>query len=459
MERDKIEWLEINIPKLFGKMFVPTLLGMLLSSTMNIADGIFVGQGVGSDALAAVNIVAPFFLITTGLGLMFGSGTSIVASIHLSKGKYKAANINITQAFTVAFSLMVALAAIVLVFPKTTARVMGCSDRLLPYFLDYIRWVIPALPFGMLMGIGLFFIRLDGSPIYAMLCNSLPAIINIVLDYIFVFPLNMGIEGAALATGIAQVIGSIMISIYILRYSHILHLYRPKFTRTSIRLTLRNIGYQMILGAPGMIGELAIACVMITGNYMFMKYLGEDGVAAFSVACYCFPFVFMVGNAIAQSAQPIISYNYGAKQLVRVQQTLKLSLVIALVCGLLMSLLGIMESQIIVSLFLPATSAANNIAGTGMTYFSIAFLLFALNLVCIGYLQSLEQFKLASFFMLLRGAILVIPAFILLPEIIGIPGLWLAVPVSEVITLIIVHFVLYGNIQTTLINKQFQVKG
>lgn len=436
MERDRIDWGKMDIPFLFRKIFVPTLLGMLLASSINIVDGVFVGRGVGSDALAAVNIVAPFFLITTGIGLMFGSGASIVASVHLSKGRQKAANINVTQAFSVATLVMILLATLIMIFPETTARLMGCSDRLMPLVKDYMRWVIPSLPFGMLMSIGLFVVRLDGSPLYAMVCNSLPAIINIILDYLFVFPMRMGIEGASLATGIAQVSGSVLIGIYMWKYSKTIHLYKPKFSSKSIRLTARNIGYQVKLGASSIIGELAIACMMLTGNFVFIHYLGEDGVAAFSVTCYCFPLVFMLGNAIAQSAQPIISYNHGAGAWNRVQQTFRLSMWLAIVCGILITLGGIMESTFIVSLFLPETTAASGIAKAGFPYFSIAFLFFTLNLVFIGYFQSLEKFKTATLFMLSRGLICVVPAFILLPKIMGTPGLWLAVPLSEALTLL-----------------------
>lgn len=445
MDRDRIDWENTNIPLLFRKVFVPTLLGMLLASTINIADGAFVGQGAGSDALAAVNIVAPFFLMTTGIGLMFGSGVSIVASVHLSKGQKKAADINVTQAFTTSFFIMVLLATLIVCFPETVARIMGCSDRLMPYVKNYMRWVIPSLPFGMLMSIGLFVVRLDGTPVYAMICNALPAIVNVVLDYLFVFPMQMGIEGASLATGIAQVFGALMIGIYMWKYTKTIHFYKPKFTRKSIHLTMRNIGYQIKLGASSMIGELAIACMMLTGNFVFIKYLGEDGVAAFSVACYCFPLVFMIGNAIAQSAQPIISYNHGAGLPQRVSQTFRLSIVVAFVCGSLTMLGGMLDSSIVVSLFLPDSTPANRIANAGLPYFSVAFLFFAINLVCIGYYQSIERFKIATLFMLLRGLFFVVPAFLLLPYLIGIRGLWLAVPVSEILTLgvILFHYIIY----------------
>lgn len=437
MKRDSIDWGKMNIPLLFCKMFVPTLLGMLLASTINIADGIFVGRGVGSDALAAVNIVAPFFVITTGIGLMFGTGASIVSSVHLSQGRQKAACINVSQAFSVSICIMVVLVAIIMLFPETTARIMGCNDTLMPYVKDYMRWVIPTLPFGMLMSIGLFVLRLDGSPIYAMICNSLPAILNMVLDWLFIFPMNMGIEGASLATGLSQVFGSLMIGVYMWRYTATIRFYKPKFTVKSIRLTIRNIRYQVKLGTPSMIGELAIACMMLAGNYAFIHYLGENGVAAFSVACYSFPLVFMIGNSISQSAQPIVSYNHGAGFSARVLQTFRFSILLAFVCGILMTFGGVAESPRIVLLFLDEATSAADIACEGLPYFSFAFLLFTLNLVCIGYYQSLGCFKTAIVFMLLRGVVFMLPMFVLLPQVVGVPGLWLAVPVSEMATLII----------------------
>lgn len=439
MQRDSLDFGKMNIPALFGKMFVPTLLGMMLMSTITIADGAMVGQGVGSDALAAVNIVAPFFLITTGVGLMFGSGASIVASVHLAQGRKKAADINVTQAFIVSTLFMLLLAVVCMAFMEPVAKLLGSSQRLLPYVKDYMFWVIPGLPLGMLMSIGMFVIRMDGSPVYAMLCNAVPGAVNVVLDYLFIFPMDMSIGGAALASTLAQASGAVMVVIYMFCRTSRVNFYRLKLSRKSLMLTLRNIGYQVKLGASGLIGELAIACMMFVGNYAFIRFYGEDGVAAFSVACYCFPLVFMIGNAIAQSAQPIISYNYGAGFSQRVTHTFRLSLFVAAVCGALTTLCGIFEADIVISLFIPdSLSHAGVIANSGFPYFSLAFVLFALNLVLIGYLQSIEKFKAATAFMLLRGAIFVIPAFLFLPLVMGWYGLWLAVPVSELLTLLII---------------------
>ncbi len=439
MQRDSLDFANMNIPELFRKMFVPTLLGMMLMSTITIADGAMVGQGVGSDALAAVNIVAPFFLITTGIGLMFGSGASIVASVHLAQGRKKAADINVTQAYIVSTLITVLLAISVMLFTEPVARFMGSSERLLPYVKDYMFWIIPCIPFAMLMSIGMFVIRLDGSPVYAMLCNAIPGVVNVVLDYLFIFPFDMGMGGAALATGITEIVGAVMVIIYMWKFSKRVNMYRLKLSVKSLMLTMRNIGYQMKLGVSGLIGELAIACMMFVGNYAFIKYYGEDGVAAFSIACYCFPLVFMIGNAIAQSAQPIVSFNYGAGLADRVRQTFRLSLIVAVVCGVLTTVGGIFGASYIISIFIPdSSSSASMIANAGFPYFSIAFVLFAVNLVCIGYLQSLEKFKSATILMLLRGAIFVIPAFLLMPVIAGETALWMAVPLSELLTLAVI---------------------
>lgn len=438
MQRDNIDFKNEKISSLFSKIFIPTILGMLLSSTINVVDGIFVGKGVGADALAAVNIVAPFFMLSTGLSLMFASGVSVVAAIHLSKGKSKAANINITQAFTVSFLFIALICVAVLLKPTSFARLLGCSDRIMPLFLEYLYFIIPSLPFLAALMIGMFVIRLDGSPTFAMLCEAVPAVLNIILDYIFVFPLQMGVGGAAFASAIAQVVGFIMVIVYMTGFAKSVHFYKPKFSTTAIKLTIRNIGYMVRLGLSSMISEVAISCIMITGNFIFMKYLHEEGVAAFSVACYCMPLAFMIANAIGQSAQPIISSNYAVGLNKRVHQTAKLAMLIALVFGFLITLLCIVFSKQIIGLFLSPNDEAYNIAIKGFPIYAVSFLFMALNITEINYFQSVENFKKAIIYMSLRGFFFVIPAFILLPMAFGVSGVWSSVPLSEILTFIVI---------------------
>ena len=432
--KDSIDFARMNIPQLFRKLLIPTVLGMVFSVAFVITDGIFVGHGIGSDALAAVNITAPLFLINTGIGLMFGVGASVVASIHLSHGKVKTARINITQAVVVSTLLLALYSLAVTLFAPEVARLLGSSDRLLPLAVEYMRWFVPFLPFSALLSSGMFFIRLDGSPNYAMFCNAVPAVINVILDYVFIFICGWGMTGAALATSFGYIVGAAMIVVYLSRRRNVVRFCRVKTSRKSLRLTRRNVGYMCRLGLSSFLCEAAIATMMFSGNYVFIRYLGEDGVAAFSIACYFFPIIFMINNAIGQSAQPILSYNFGAGDLGRVRQAFHLALATAVAVGAGIVAMTLLFSRGIVSMFIEPDYPAFEIAVEGLPLFASGFVFFAVNIVSINYFQSVERPRPAMVLTLLRGFIFLVGCFFGLPHLAGVPGIWLAVPLSELLT-------------------------
>lgn len=436
--KDNIDFGNMEIPKLFRKLLIPTVLGMVFSAVFVITDGIFVGKGIGSDALAAVNITAPLFLINTGVGLMFGVGASVVASIHLSQGKVKVARINITQAVVVSSLFLALLFGVVCLFAPEVAVLLGSSERLLPLALEYMYWFVPFLVFSALLNSGMFFVRLDGSPNYAMMCNAIPAVINIILDYIFIFIFGWGMMGAALATSLGYMVGAAMILIYLSQRKRILHFCRIKFSKKSMLLTWRNVKYMCRLGMSTFLCEGAIACMMFTGNYVFIHYLGEDGVAAFSVACYFFPIIFMVYNAIGQSAQPILSYNFGIRDGERVRSTFRLALVTAVVCGAVFFVLTALFSRQIVALFIDSSNPAYDIAVSGIPLFASGFIFFAVNIVSIGYFQSVERARPAMVVTVLRGFVFMVICLFGLPLLLKVPGIWMAVPLAEVLTFLVV---------------------
>lgn len=434
MQRDAIDFGSDNIPKLFGKMLMPTLLGMLCMSVMTVIDGVFIGHGVGSDALAAVNIFSPFWLLMTAIGMMLGIGCSVVSSIHLSQDNVKAARINMTQTLIFGVTLALIITILVGAFSTRSARLLGSSDRLLPYVLDYQRWLSLAFCAMFLQSVGLLIIRLDGSPTYAMLTSSIPAILNIILDYVFLFVLDKGLEGVAFATFIGFWFGGGMVIFYILFLSKSMRLYRLKWSLKSLCLFARNIGYQFRLGFSAFLGECSIAVLMFTGNFIFMKYLGEDGVAAFSIACYIMPFIFMTGNAISQSAQPIISYNHGAGKRGRVVEARKVALATATGAGVLLSLALAFGVKYVAALFLDSDAGAYRIASAGIPLMATGFVFYIVNVTIIGYFQSVERVLPATTYSLARGLVFLVPSFILMPHLAGTPGIWLALPVSEAIT-------------------------
>lgn len=438
MERDRLDFGNGKIGRLFGSMFFPTLVGMVFNSALNICDGMFVGHGVGSDALAAINIVAPLFLVCTGIGLMFGIGASVIGGIRLSHGNVRGARIVMTRAYIAGGLIFLCVTAVSLLFTRPVLYALGCSPALEEPATDYLLWLLPGLMFFYLQCAGMMLIRLDGSPRYAMAVQIVAAVLNIFLDWLMVFPLGMGIRGASVATSVSCVVAGLMVVAYFVFFSDKLKFHRLRLTAGSLRQSLRDTGYMIKIGLATFIAELSIGIMMVTGNYMFLSRLGEAGVAAFSIGCYLFPLIFSISNAVAQAAQPIISYNYGAGNSSRVAAALRIALVTACICGAVIAAFMWVGAPVLTGIFLDRSEPAWAMAAAGLPLLGVCALFFAPNITFIGYYQSREQAWRSIFYMLLRGVIFMIPGFVLLPRVAGTAGLWLAIPVAEMLTLAVI---------------------
>lgn len=435
MNRDSIDFENGRVSTLFRRILIPTLLGSLAISAVTAIDGIFIGHGVGADGVAAVNIVVPIYQIMSGLGLMVGAGCSVVSSIHVGRHKLKAARMNVTQAL-VGTSLVCALISILIwLWPTEAALLLGSSQSLLPQVRDYLLWIMPCFTLQMWSFIGLFIIRLDGAPRVAMWCNIIPCVLNGVLDWVFIFPLGMGVKGAAIATGLSIAVGGVMALTYLLFFARNLKPARVKWSRKSLSLSWRNIGYQCRIGSASLLGEMTLAMLTFVGNLTFMHYLGDEGVGAFGIACYYSPFFFMIGNAVAQSAQPIISYDFGMGRHHRIQQALRLLLMTSAGFGLAVIATFIFFPTQLTALFVDPHSQAGQLAIDGFPYYAAGILFYILNIALTGYYQSLEMMRRATIIVILR-TVLLIPCFMLLPHWAGIPGIWLAMPAAEMLTFV-----------------------
>lgn len=427
-----------KITRLFSKMFFPTLLGLIFNALLTIIDGIFVGQGVGPEGIAAVNIIAPLFMVATGTGLMFGIGSSVIAGIAISRNDSSSrASINTTQAYVFCAVFISLLAIVLLFFRKEIALLLGSSDELLSGALDYLTWLIPGIFLLIFECIGMMVIRLDGSPKFAMYCNIIPAVINIFLDYYLIFPCGMGVKGAAIATSLSIAVGALMVFVYFIRFSYVI-----KFKWSPKNFAV-NIWRQIQIGSSAFITEVAMSVMMLTGNYMFMKYYGNSGVAAFSIACYLFPLMFMMSNAVAQSAQPIISYNYGAGATSRVKQAFALSIRVAFICGIIAFCALAFGAGQIVQLFIDPECDAGRLACAGLPIYATCAIFFSLNISFIGYYQSIEKAFKAMIFTLMRGVVFLVPLFSIMPVLFPSWGIWAAIPASEALTLLIITATYY----------------
>lgn len=434
MKEKTIDFGTTKVSRLFRQLFFPTLLGMLSLSAVTTIDGIFIGHGVGSNGIAAVNICIPLLMIITGVGLMIGVGCSVVTSIYLSKKKQIAARASFTQAMLAVTIFIILVTAFIFAFPQKAAYILGASNNLLPMVVDYLIWFSPSLIFDLWIVVAMFALRLDGAPKLAMWCSIISAFVNVVLDWLFIFPFNWGVMGAALATSISCAVGAGIAIVYLLFYARSLRLQSIHFGKRSLHFFFKDIAHQCKLGSPALLGEATMAVLMFVGNHTFMRYLGDDGVGAFGVSCYYLPFVFMIGNSIAQSSQPIISYNHGINNTERVKAALHVSLMTSFICSTVSTLAFMLFPELLVGLFLNLDNAAAQIALNGFPYYGSGFIFFVINLCIIGYYQSIENVKCSTFFALLRGFILLIPCFIILPQIKGNTGIWLALPLSELLT-------------------------
>ena len=437
MQRDSLDFKSMSVEKLFTKLLVPTIMGMAASALFTVVDGIFVGNGIGSDAMAAVNISAPIFMIITGVGLMFGMGGGILTSINLSQGKKKVANINFTQSVIALVFISLVMTLLLTIFPHKIATLFGSDEYLMDMVVEYLFWFSISLPFTVLVVALPFFIRLTNPKIsmWAMLAAT---VVNIILDYLFIFVFKWGLFGAAIATDIGEFVGAAIMIIYLFRHSIAIRFVWLKLSVKSLLLTLRNVGYMIKLG----LSEITISVMIISGNYVFMDYMGADGVAAYSVICYLFPIIFMVFNATVQSAQPIISYNYGCGQMKRSDNALRLSMLFTLAFAFSIMLLFICFTRSIVTLFIPDTaSAAWGYAVAGLPLFATDYLFFGINIIIIGYYTSIERLRRAISLTVLRG-ILPVVFFFTLPLLLDVNGIWLAVAAGDITTTVVIVILL-----------------
>lgn len=437
--KDDIDFGSTDIRILFRKMLYPTVASMVFTALFIIVDGIFVGKGVGSDALAAVNIVAPVWLFATSIGLMAGMGGAVTASVSMARGKPEAARINMTQSLTVSSLFLVLCTVVILVYDDDVLRLLGCSQRLYAPAKDYILGFVPFMTVNALLISTQFFVRLDASPRYAMTANVIATVLNIIFDYLFIFIFNWGIFGAAIATSLGSVVGVIIMLRYLGRSSNRLHFVPLKTGRKAMMHMLRSTVNTCKIGFPSFLGEITIAAMMLCGNYVFMSYTGEPGVAAFSIACYFFPIIFMLYSSIAQSAQPIISFNYGLSCLPRVHSAFKVALKTAIICGMLFFAVTALLSPQITLLFINPSDAAYPVSVSGLPLFAAGMIPFAINIISTGYFQSVKRIRGAIFVTVMRGFVFIPGAFLIVPRLWGVPGIWLSVPAGEFVTAILVY--------------------
>lgn len=422
------------IPQLLAKFAVPCILGMLVSAAYNIVDQIFIGHAIGMYGNAATNVAFPFAFICTSVSLLCGIGGAANFNLCQGRGEGDKARIFIGNALFLMAAFGVALSVVTLVFLRPILVLFGSTSEVMPYAESYVAITALGFPFLILTVAGGHMIRGDGSPTYAMACNVVGAVLNAVLDPIFLFGFQTGISGAAWATVISQVISGGMVLIYLRRFRSV------KLTRDCFRPRSEYCRRILSLGTAPCFNQLAMMVVQVVLNNSFTYYgalslygsdipLAINGIVA---KVNMFFFAFCIG--MSQGLQPIVGFNYGAKQYQRVREAyLKIAVAATLVC-----VVAFLVYQIFPHAILTLFGGGSDLYyDFGERFFCIYFFMVALTgiqPISANFFTAIGKPKHGVFISLTRQIIFLLPLVILLPQFFGIDGILFAAPISDTIS-------------------------
>lgn len=414
--------------KLFSAYFFPTLLGMLVESLYIMVDGIFVGRGVGPLGLGAVNLVWPVFSLFVCIAILLGSGGATLYSIRLGEGKTDEAN----GIFSMTAALVVLLIGglSLLIFWKMDAFIwlLGAESTLVQPVRAYLSMLVPFFMPGLLGLVMFSFVRNDGNPRLAMIATVVPSLLNVVLDYTFIFVFGWGLTGAALATGIGWCLSALLCFAHFLKKDR--HLRWCPF-----RLRRRQLFDVVALGFPPFILECAIGLTAYMVNLALFRWSGEEGIMAFGIINCIAVQAVMAMLALNNALQPLISFNYGAGKPERVRRFLHYGMVTAVGLGLFFFVLAWTLGSRVAALFAPGEEGLLALAHRGMIIYFASFVFCGLNLVIATWFQARGRATPASWIVFLRGVLLVAVGLLTLPQFMGVDGVWWSIPFAEVTTL------------------------
>lgn len=407
----------------------PTIVMMVFMSLYTIVDGIFTSRLVGTSALSALNIVYPALSLLIALGVMFATGGSAIIAKKLGEGKHLEAK----QDFSTLILTGVIVGIVFLIagnlFTEQIARLLGATDALLADCMSYLSISLYFAPACVLQLLFQSFFVAAGKPIFGLALTIVGGIANMVLDYVFMGPMQMGVGGAALATGIGQLVPALFGLLYFLFVrTGSLYIVKPHFYTSLLTKSSFN-------GSSEMVTNLSNAIITYLFNVMMLKFLGEPGVAAITIVLYG-QFLF---NALymgySMGVAPVISFNYGKKNTVLLKRIFKICTLFISISSIVITSLALISSPLIVEIFTPRTTETYEIAKNGFFLFSINYIFAGINIFASSMFTAFSNGKISAIISFVRTFGMIVANILLLPKFIGVNGIWLAVPVAELLTM------------------------
>lgn len=423
--------------KLLRKFAIPSIISMVVSSLYNIVDQIFIGKGVGYLGNAATNVAFPLVTICMAICLMIGIGTASRFSLNIGAKKYDKAKEVAGNAIVLTLLAGLLYFVIVQTLLPFFLKAFGATENIMDYAMVYTRITTFGIPFLMACNVSSNLIRADGSPKYSMMCMVLGAIINTILDPIFIFIFHMGVAGAAWATIIGQIISAIVAVAYLFHFKNI------KLERKDIRLSKENTLSCCAIGMSSGINQLAILLVQITLNNS-LTYYGQYSIYGADIPLAACGIVMKVNSillafiiGISQGMQPIAGFNYGAKKYDRVKNILLLSLGVNFVISMIGWSLFQFKTDLVLSIFGSQDGLYFEFANKFMKIFLAMCCLNGFQIISSGFFSSIGKPIKGMILSLTRQVLFLIPLLLVLGYFYGIEGIMYSAPISDFISFIV----------------------
>ena len=425
------------VQKLIVRYAIPTALTLMVNCLYNIVDQIFVGQGVGITAMAAINVAFPVVILVNAVALLLGDGSAANISLCLGRRQQQEADDTIGHAATLIAASGLCAAIVSWCFAPQIARLFGATDTAWPEAAAYLRTIAWGLPFQLICPAFTAIIRADGHPRYSMGCMITGAVLNLILDPVFIFPLGMGVVGAGIATVIGQVAAGVLFLAYLPR------LHTVRLRRQALRPTIRLTGRILALGVPSLLTQILTALVQITLNNL-LRVHGAASVYGSDIALSVYGMmmkVYQIAHSmfvgVSSAVQPINGYNFGAKHFLRVRQTFRTAAAIALVISGVWFLVFQLFPRQIGMLFVSDSPLYLDCAQHCFRLYMAAFFLYGLHLATASFCQGIGRPVPSLAIPLARQGVCLIPLAILLSGRFGLDGALLAAPISDMLTFLL----------------------
>ena len=433
-----------SVGKLLLKYSVPAIIGMMVNALYNVVDRIFIGNipGVGPLAITGVGVTMPIMSITLAFAMLIGIGCTTNISIKLGQGKKEDAQKIIGNGITLSIIISLILSIIGIVFGNQILHLFGASDQTLYYAKSYIYIILAGTVFSTLGFTLNNTIRGDGNPKLAATIMVVGCITNVILDAVLIFVFNLGIQGAAIATVISQIVTALWGLMYYVKGKSNL-----KFEKSSLKLDKSLVKSIIAIGIAPFSMQIATSLVQVISNNALKMYGGDLAIGAMATISSISMIFLMPIFGLNQGSQPIIGFNYGAKQYSRANKAFKISALISIVILTAGWILVQLSPETVIGMF-NKDPKLMDISVNGIRIYLFMLPIIGISITGSNYIQSVGKAKIATVLSLLRQVILLIPMIMILPSFFGLNGVWYASPISDFLSTAITAYILYRELKS-----------